>query len=69
MADPFAFFRSLKYGSYTRSKKARVYEQIARDKGTTAQTVYEIAHGRKVKTDAQRDIREILINIGIMQHI
>ena len=67
MPGPLAYLRRLKYGSYTLSKKAHLYEQIAKDKGTTAQNVYEIAHGKPVNTSEERAIHDILLELGIIR--
>lgn len=64
-----AYLRRLKYGSYTRSKKAHLYEQIAQDKGTTAQAVYEIAHGKPVKSSEEKAIHDILLKMGIVRYV
>ena len=44
-----------------------MYEQIAQDNGTTAQTVYEIAHGKPVNTSEERTIHDILLQLGIIR--
>lgn len=67
MPGLFAYLRKLKYGSYTLSKKAHLYEQIAQDNGTTAQTVYEIAHGKPVNTSEEQTIHDILLQLGIIR--
>lgn len=69
MLGPFAYLRKLKYGSYTRSKKAHLYEQIAQDKGSSPQNVYEIAHGKPVNSPEEQAIHDILLEIGIIQFV
>ena len=37
------------YGDYTQSQHVALYEQIAARLGTSAQHVYEIAHGKSIR--------------------
>ena len=46
-----------------------MYEQIAQDKGTTAQAVYEIAHGKPVKSSEEKAIHDILLKMGIIRYV
>ena len=63
------YFRRLKFGSYTDSKRAHLYEKIAQDRGTTAQHVYEIAHGKPVNTSEDQIIHDILLELGIITFV
>jgi hypothetical protein len=46
MFDFLKRFKKRRYGKYTDSARADKYELIAAQHGTTAQHVYELAHGR-----------------------
>ena len=61
-----SFLRKLRYGSYSGSSKASVYEQIARSKNVLPQHVYEIAHGKKPQTREDQSLFEELLSKGII---
>lgn len=61
-----SFIIKLRYGSYTKSKKAQVYEEIAKRCHLTPQLVYEIAHGKKPRTSKEQTAFDELVNKGII---
>lgn len=61
-----SFLGKLKYGSYKHSKKASAYEEIAKYYRVAPQHVYEIAHGKKVKTYDDNLVFEDLVAKGII---
>ena len=62
-----SLFGRLKYGSYKFSSNASVYKTLARSYSVSPQHVYEIAHGKKVKTRDDRCIFEELRTMGIIK--
>ena len=61
-----SFLRKLRYGSYRYSRKALVYKEMANTHHVLPQHVYEIAHGKKVKTREDQFIFEELLSKGII---
>lgn len=63
-----SIFRKKKktYADYTTSDHAAVYEKIANNLNTSPQHVYEIAHGKGVKTYDDRVIWSELIMENII---
>jgi len=61
-----SFLNKLKYGSYTNSSKASVYEKIAKSYNVSPQHVYEIAHGKRVHSVLDNDIFQELVSMGII---
>ena len=45
-----SFYYRLKYGSYKRSHRSAFYEEIAKQFGVSPQHVYELQHGKKVRS-------------------
>lgn len=46
----FSFYYRLKYGSYKQSHRSAFYEEIAKQFGVSPQHVYELRHGKKVRS-------------------
>ena len=61
-----SYFSKLKYGSCKNSKRASVYEEIANRYGVPPQHVFEIAHGKKLRTSVDSDIYSELVDKGII---
>lgn len=61
-----SFLARIKYGSYKKSKRAKLYEEIAAKYKVTPQHVYEIAHGKHKKTDVDENIFLSLVRRGII---
>ena len=61
-----SYFLKRKYGSYENSKKASVYVEIANSFGVTPQHVYEIAHGKRLRSSEDSDIYYQLADKGII---
>lgn len=61
-----SFLRKLRYGYYSGSSKASVYEQIASDYNVLPQHVYEIAHGKRAQDKHDRLIFDELVARGII---
>ena len=62
------FLSKLRYGSYNNSSKASVYEKIANNYRVSPQHVYEIAHGKKLKSQDDQYIFEELLTKGIIRN-
>ena len=61
-----SFLRKLRYGSYKNSPRASVYKELAQIYEVLPQHVYEIAHGKKMKTRKDQSIFEELLSKGII---
>lgn len=61
-----SFFSKMKYGSYKESKRASVYEEIAKCCKASPQHVYEIAHGKSAKSPDDNNIYQVLKEKGII---
>lgn len=61
-----SFLNKLKYGSYKDSSKASVYEKIAKSYNVSPQHVYEIAHGKRVRSVEDNNIFQELLSMGII---
>ena len=61
-----SFFSKMKYGSYKESKRASVYEEIAKRCNASPQHVYEIAHGKSAKSPNDNYIYQVLKEKGII---
>ena len=61
-----SFFARLKYGSYIDSQRASEYEKIAEIFRVSPQHIYEIAHGKKVRSVEDSNIFEELMIRGII---
>ena len=55
------------YPHYSTSSHATTYEEIAKRLGATAQHIYEIAHGKGVKTYDDRVILDELVKAKILK--
>lgn len=56
----FSFIYKLKYGSYKESTRATLYEEIAASFNVTPQHVYELNHGKRVRSWVDGAIRDEL---------
>lgn len=61
-----SFFSKLRYGSYQDSPKAAIYEEVAKYYHVPPQHVYEIAHGKKLKSYDDNLVFEDLVAKGII---
>lgn len=61
-----SFFSKLRYGSYENSRRAGVYEKIAYEHRLPPQQVYEIAHGKKPRTQEDQLLLDDLLSKGII---
>jgi len=55
-----SFFSKHKYGSYKNTTRAALYEDIAVNFGVTPQHVYELNHGKRVRSWVDGAIRDEL---------
>lgn len=59
-------FKRNRFGKYTQSERAAIYERIAAQHFTTPQDVYELAHGRRPNSLDDTRVLEALKNEGII---
>ncbi|MBR2770723.1 MAG: hypothetical protein IKD78_01690 [Bacteroidales bacterium] len=62
----FSFLLKLRYGSYRNSQRASLYEEMASAYKVSPQHIYEIAHGKKVRSAEDARIHDDLISKGII---
>ena len=56
----------IKYGSYKKSKRAKLYEELAKKYNVRPQHVYEIAHGKHKESNTDDKIFNDLLQRGIV---
>lgn len=56
----------IKYGSYKKSKRAKLYEELAKKYNVRPQHVYAIAHGKHKENDTDDSIFNDLLKRGIV---
>lgn len=66
MSKILNIFRKKKFKDYRTSTHVELYESLAKEFDSTAQYVYELAHGRESITEKDLAIREALIEAGII---
>lgn len=63
-----SFFNKLRYGSYKNSSRAALYEKMADIYRVPAQHIYEIAHGKRVRSPQDGNIFDDLMTKGIIKN-
>lgn len=66
MFNPLKLLTRNRFGKYTQSERAAIYERIAGQHFTNAQHVYELAHGLRPESLDDTRVLETLKNEGII---